>query len=287
MKTLLVPVDFTDNALRSLEFAIEIARIANASVLTCHIYELSAVTPGLAEIVRKEFRLEEQAKMNSFLNRVDYKGVAVKTLLREGDTVSEICSIIAEKEIALVVMGTGGGKSLVKKVFGTTAQAIAKKGLCPVLVIPAKAEIKAIESIVYAADFENGDEVSTSQLLKLKELFQASLIFLHIESEKQPNYIDNEYIKANLQANFPNETFEFVEIKNRNVAQGIADYVQQHNTSLLAFTVLGKQLWERVLYGSVTSKLLQNLNIPMLALPENGIFLDLKKQNTAELEETV
>ncbi|MDX5438604.1 MAG: universal stress protein, partial [Pontibacter sp.] len=202
----------------------------------------------------------------------------------EGSPAFLVSKAIERYGVSLVVMGTGGGKNLMKRVLGTTAEAVAKLGLCPVLTIPESAVIKPIEHIVYAADFENGDQVTALQLLQLKELFGATLTFLHIKSESQPDYIDDEYIKESLVKQFPSANINFVEIKNKDVAEGISTYVSANNTSLLAFTILNRNLLEKVLHSSVTHKLLQKLYSPMLALPENGTLLELKQQERAEKE---
>ncbi len=284
MKALLVPVDFSDNALRSLEFAIAVARKSYTKVLVCHFYELSSVLPGLTEALRRECRKAALLDMKRFLEKVDSSNVVLETIVSEGDTVEEIGNIVEEEDVTLIVMGTGGGSSFVKRLFGTTAQKVAKKGMCPVLVIPDTTAIRPIESIVYAADFENGDEVTAMQLLKVTALFNASLTFLHVKSERQPDYIDDAAIKENLIRHFPYQPFSFVEIKSRHIAEGISCYVQAHNTSLLAFTILNKPLWEKVEYGSVTKKLLQQLKTPMLALPENGVLLELQYQHAYETD---
>ncbi|MDX5421044.1 MAG: universal stress protein [Hymenobacteraceae bacterium] len=282
MKTLLVPVDFSDNALQALNYAVDLAAKSRSRVLVCHVFETKAVLPGLASYVKGEFRRDAEQDMRSFVERIDMGNVPVETVVVEGDTVREVTRLMEENGVTLVVMGTGGGKSLAKKMFGTTAEAIAKKGLCPVLVIPQGAAVTPITNIVYAADFENGDEVTTMQLLQVKDIFNANLTFLHIKSSRQPDHIDDEYIKENLRRNFPQVDFNFVEIRNDNVAEGIADYVKANDISLLAFTMLSRHVLERVTHISVTSKLLHNLKVPMLAFPENGTLLDLKDEERAE-----
>lgn len=285
MKTFLVPVDFTDNALRALEYALDLATEGGANhVVVLHAYDGRAVVPGFSDTIRHESQVEAEQKMKRFLDKVSARQVALDVVIREGSPASVISRAIESYGVSLVVMGTGGGKSLMKRVLGTTAEAVSRLGLCPVLTIPENAVIKPIEHIVYAADFENGDQVTALQLLQLKELFGATLTFLHIKSESQPDYIDDEYIKESLVKQFPSANINFVEIKNKDVAEGISTYVSANNTSLLAFTILNRNLLEKVLHSSVTHKLLQKLYIPMLALPENGTLLELKQQERAERE---
>lgn len=282
MKTFLVPVDFSSNSLKAFEYALDLALRSNARVIVLHIYQMEQVLPGLSQVVQEESEKEARQKMIVFLAKTDLRNVKIDTVLKEGSVVAEINRIVSGTGVSLIIMGTGGGKNFAKRVFGTTTEAVAKRSLCPVIAIPEQAVIKPIKNIVYAADFENGDQVTTLQLLQLKNLFDATLTFLHIKSDKQPDYIDDDYIKKSLVEQFPEADLEFVEIRNKNVAEGIANFVQTSDTSLLAFTMLNKQLWEKVMYGSVTAKLFRNLKVPMLALPENGTILDLQQVESSQ-----
>ncbi|WP_179223078.1 universal stress protein [Pontibacter ummariensis] len=282
MKTFLVPTDFSDNSRRALAYACDLARRVDARVVVCHVYDKTSFLPGFNASEQQAYKEEAQQKLNDLIASANSEGVQTETLVRKGDTADEIAGAIEAYGVSLVVMATAGGKSFTKRVFGTTTEAIAKRGLCPVLALPESGTIKPIEHIVYAADFENGDQVTALQLVQLKELFNASLTFLHIKSKKQPDYIDDEYVKQGLLEQFPQAEIQFIEIANDDVAEGITRFVQENNTSLLAFTILHRHFLERVTHNSVSNKLLQNLNLPMLALPENGTLLDLKRQTDSE-----
>lgn len=281
MINFLVPVDFSDNSLRALEYAVGLAEKSGANVVVCHVQNKGSFLSGLKGAGQQDEKVEARQKMNSFLASLTYPAAAMpETILREGDTVDEIAGAIEEYGVSLVVMGTGGGKTFKKRIFGTTAEAIAKRGICPILVIPENGIMKPSQHIVYAADFENGDQVTTMQLVQLKELFNASLTFLHVKSEKQPDYIDDNYIKDSLMKQFPQADINFVEIRNDDVAEGISNYVQANDTNLLAFTILNRNFFENLTHSSVSAKLLHSLNLPMLALPENGTILNLQQRNS-------
>lgn len=279
MKTFLVPVDFSGNSVRAIEYAIDLALRADAEVVILHTLERTAILPGLDTSKSRE---EAAGKLEALIDRGNAANVPVRYIITEGSATGEIGRAIEELGVTLVIMGTGGAKNFTKKMFGTTTESVAKRGLCPVLAIPEGAEIKPIEHIVYAADFENGDQVTAMQLVQLKELMNASLTFLHINSGSQDNFIDNEYIKRELVKQFPQAEINFVEIEEKDVAEGISKYVHENGANLVAFTILNRIFLDKIMHSSVTSRLLQNLNVPMLALPENGTLLDLPKRDRSE-----
>ncbi|MBJ6118446.1 universal stress protein [Pontibacter sp. BT310] len=280
MKTFLVPVDFSENAVRALEYAIGLAAQADAEIVVLHALDTVPMLPGL-----QYSRATDDAaqKLLKLIDQVSQPNVQIKYMITDGKPVGDINKAIKDLHVTLVVMGTGGAKNFTRKMFGTTTEAIAKRGLCPVLAIPEGAEIKPIKNIVYAADLENGDQLTAMQLLQLKQLMNASLTFLHIKNGRQPDYIDNEYIKSELIKQYPEAEINFVELEHKDIAEGISNYVHEQGADLLSFTVLNRIFLEKILHSSVTSKLLQTLKLPMLALPENGELLDLQISDRVEM----
>lgn len=68
--------------------------------------------------------------MNTFLESVDNstrEAAGLQVLLEKGHIVNELCRVIANNEVALIVMGTTGGKSFLERFFGTTTESIIKK----------------------------------------------------------------------------------------------------------------------------------------------------------------
>ncbi|MEJ8803887.1 universal stress protein [Pontibacter sp. H249] len=281
MKTFLVPTDFTDSSLRALDYAFDLAKEVDARVVVCHIHD-KALVPGFSSAMDKAHKEEAQQEVNRFIGKAKNTGAEIETVIRGGNVVDEIAKAIEEFGVSLVVMATAGGKGFKERFFGTRTEAIAKRGLCSVLVLPENGPIKPIEHIVYAADFENGDQVTVLQLMQLKELFSATLTFLHVKSKNQPDLIDDEYVKQELIKQFPQADIQFVEIANDDVVEGISRFVQEANTSLLSFTMLNRIFLEQMTHNSVSAKLLRNLNLPMLALPENGRLLDLQRNANSE-----
>ena len=279
MKNILVPTDFSVPALKGLQIALDLTLKTKSCLMVCHIYHSSSAITSDWENMDQQFKREAQNEMNTFLENIDRstrEAVGLKIILKEGNIVNELCKVIEENEVALVVMGTTGGKNFLERFFGTTTESIIKKSLCPVLAIPEKFLFKPIEHIIYASDFEKQEVINMTQLLQVKELYQASLTVLHVKSEAQPDTVDDEEVKTNLRKCFPQEDFRFVQIENKEVAESLVKYVRQQKNTLLAFTIMQRPLWEKLFHNSVTSPLLHQLHVPMLALPQIGRLLNLK-----------
>ena len=277
MKTILVPTDFSVPAFKALYYALDLAQKTKYKVLVCHVYQVALGFNGDPQLASQEFRREAQKEMDNFVADIaepTRTAVGLETMLKDGNIVGELCRIIEEQDIALIVMGTTGGNNMLKKLFGTTTETIIKQSRCPVLAIPEGGSFAPIKNIVYASDFENCEEIPIGQILQVKELFESSLSILHVKSEVQPDLVDDEDIKNDLIKCYPDEKFNFVQIDNRDVAAGLEKYVREHQSTLLAFTILPRRWWESLFHNSITSRLIKNLKLPMLALPKTGKLLN-------------
>ena len=282
MKTILVPSDFSIPALKALQFAINLALKTNACLVVCHIYQVPWPATGEMDYTDEELKEEARQKMADFLEGVDNntrEALKLNIILKEGQVVENICRVIEENEVALVIMGTTGGKNILKKFFGTTTEFIIKKSLCPVLAIPEKYKFNPVEQIVYAADFEHPEEIAMMQLLQVEELFGATLTVLHIQNKAQADRGGSEEIKNKIIKYLPQEKFRLVLIENNAVADCLIKHVQKQKNTLLAFTIVQRPLWQKLFHNSVTSRLLHQLQVPMLALPQLGRLLNLRNYN--------
>lgn len=145
-KNILVALDCSKYAENSLKVAIEIAKKFNSNLFLIHVVapreeycragitgkirvkcNIDQITEDDIPIICNE--LLDMSKANAVA-----KGIPVSTILKEGKIVEEILSIIRERKIDLVVMGSRG-QSMIKKLFlGSVSGGVAKEASCPVLI---------------------------------------------------------------------------------------------------------------------------------------------------------
>ncbi|GAB2533355.1 universal stress protein [Rufibacter soli] len=278
MKIFLVPTDFSLHAKKALLFALDLAHRSNARLLVTHVYPSPKAMVGSSGTTSEEVRQQALQRMQAFLEDVpinEHLTVPLDFILKEGHIIHRLCLLIEQNNVALVVMGTQGAHSQMKKFLGTNTESLAKRGLCPVLAVPEQASLEPVKHIVYSSSLEHDESLAMYQLLQVKNAFKAQLTILHVNSEDQLDLVDDTEIKTQLRVEFPEEDFRFDTIDEEDVATGIMAYVKTHPTDLLAFTMLHHDFWDRIFLDSVTVKLLQSLHLPMLVIPENGKKLDL------------
>lgn len=142
IRTILVPVDFSEHAARALEVAISLAKAFGARIHLLHCYpiQLGGISPyGLVvpESLDRDVREAAARKLAEWRDKVSDAGVEVS------DTVTPIfpSEAIAEQAGALdadlVVMGTRGLTGLRHVLLGSVAERTLRIAPCPVLTVKA------------------------------------------------------------------------------------------------------------------------------------------------------
>jgi len=149
----LVPLDGSEDALRALETAIQIAKKFDGRITLAHIYsvtvtpvimpEPTTLTPSGVPVVTpaEVSKMAEAARevgwriLADGKQKVKSEGVQVETALREGNTVHEIIKLAKEEKFDLIVIGVRGISKLRQLLVGSVSEGVMKQASCPVLVV--------------------------------------------------------------------------------------------------------------------------------------------------------
>ena len=283
MKTLLVPIDYSEESLKALEIALNIASRLGGQLLLCHVYQPPVLLSGEHEPVfaLPEYETKKNAlrQLRTFVNIVNTNAqnkVPLKFTVKAGDVVEQLLQLIQASDVSMVIIGTRGRASIVAKVFGTTSEELVQHAPCPVLIVPGRAEISFISKIVYASALKPDEAVALRVLTQMKKHFQASLALLYVDRNGKQGQVNIAVRKNHLLHEFSDDV-AFASIKSRSVAEGVAQYVKDNKCDLVAFTVSEHGLWQDLFHSPISRQLLLKLNLPMLALPKHGKAMDLER----------
>lgn len=162
IQTILVPIDFSEEADRALEFALPLAQHFGAVVHTVHVFNeprpLSSLASSPALLAESEIsgrlaeRLPDQLKLRSPKETCH---------VRSGKPHQEIIALAQAIKADLIVLATHGQGGLKQLMLGHTAEKIIRHAPCPVLVVRAasrgpfrtSAEGIVLEKILVPVDF--------------------------------------------------------------------------------------------------------------------------------------
>jgi nucleotide-binding universal stress UspA family protein len=143
MKTILVPVDFSDVTSRVLDASKNIARALGAKLVLLHVSEpepdFVGFEPGPMAVrttVARDFR-KEHHKLEELRTQVDAESQEVLALHIQGPIVDKVLDQATEHHADLIVMGSHGHGALYEFLVGSVTSGVLRGAKCPVLVIPA------------------------------------------------------------------------------------------------------------------------------------------------------
>ena len=143
LRKILVPTDFSGCANYALPYAAAIARATRATIICVHVVEPivpAAGYSGLAEpmtIADISEQLEDSAEreLPQLAECDEFQGLEVEEVIVHGDPAAEIVRVAGEHEVDLIVVSSHGRTGLGRIIFGSTAEAVVRHALCPVLVV--------------------------------------------------------------------------------------------------------------------------------------------------------
>jgi nucleotide-binding universal stress UspA family protein len=144
MKTILVPVDFSDVTEPVVELGQRLARAMGSDVVLLHVappdpdfvgYEPGP--PSVREHMAEQFRDEHQ-QLHALKDRFTGGTAKVSALLIQGTTVEKILQESENLGADLIILGSHGHGALHQLLVGSVAEGVLRNAPCPVLMVPAK-----------------------------------------------------------------------------------------------------------------------------------------------------
>src|SRR5688572_10112980 len=146
IKKILVPTDFSKEAQLATDVSADIAKKNNAELVLLHVVEeatsnsfnVEGEVASMSETWENKIftlKLLERAKKQLAKALADPKlsDVKVRTELRIGSPFHGMRTIIGERKVDLVVMGTAGHSKLEEMIIGSNTEKVIRHANCPVL----------------------------------------------------------------------------------------------------------------------------------------------------------
>ena len=137
-KRMLVPVDFSDCSLDALEYGVSVAQRSKAFIQLLHVlepvsYGLDFTLPHVA--TREHIRTELTGRLSNLVSALTSVGVPSDFTITGGLPAESILDTAKSPSIDLIVMGTHGRRGFSHALFGSVAESVLRRSLCPVLTV--------------------------------------------------------------------------------------------------------------------------------------------------------
>ena len=140
IKRILVPLDFSANSTRALDYAHGLALKLDAAIHLIHVCEVPGMSIGSMDAYAIAYsdwsqRLGEEAEchLTEIKNRL--RGVEATTEVLFGNPAAAIVDAANANDADLIVMGTHGHGALMHVMMGNVAERVVRAAVCPVLTV--------------------------------------------------------------------------------------------------------------------------------------------------------
>jgi nucleotide-binding universal stress UspA family protein len=165
MKTILVPVDFSETSGNALKYAadfscdIDVDRIILLKSVYLSMYAQLLPSADFVQLTAVDIdaaRAEAQGQLtvigHKFIKACD-QSIKVETAISELPLLRAIHQVVEEQKPNLLIVGSGGSSFLDDSYIGGQVVAITRTSAIPVLIIPANVKYQKIEKALVPCDF--------------------------------------------------------------------------------------------------------------------------------------
>lgn len=280
MKKLLVPTDFSGNAMKAATYSAEIASRTGAVVYLLHVIE--PVTDNIRQPYSLHGKLQEEI-VNARLTELKslkatladaYPDLIIKTELARGRITTAILEFAENIQADLLVMGTQGARGLKEVFLGSVTGSTLGRTKIPILVVPFEYLMEEPDAIVFATSRYEKDRLILDKIFELAGFFNAMVhvvVFVDVDTSTADYFIYNHkqlhrYLDF-LKQTYPGISFTGELLEGKEFEATIEEYHQKNEVDIISMITYPKSFWEKLLRKSVTRKMAFHSKIPLLAIP--------------------
>jgi nucleotide-binding universal stress UspA family protein len=259
MKTVLVPVDFSETSLNAAVYAARmLTGVYGVNMILYHMYN----KPEHASATEKSLTQLKASLLDDGI-------VKIQVLPEEGsDFIHNVERLIKDNPVDMIIMGITGKNKAAQTFIGSNTLKIIKKNLCPVLIVPPEARFKQLKNIVLASDFVNEPPPAATGVIKnMLSSYYAKLHIVNVNPEHHITITEPyQQVKDKMENLFKGFQHEFYFIGLYDFRDTMNMFVNEHQVDMI-LTMPKDHNWLSELFGgSNTKKLAYQGSTPVLAV---------------------
>lgn len=279
MKKIIVPTDFSSNAKKALDFAVQIAGQAKAEIILIHACDLIDTIFKDHQTMYKEHNqiIIDKANENLLLLKYNIENtekLSVKIKLYKGAVTEAILQASEEQHADLIIMGTLGNSDLDGKIFGSKTAWIIGKTNVPLITVPLLSEFYFPEKILLTVNNFEEQPDTFKPVFELAELFNARVyiaIFTDVDSAEAVDYLKHKRsiiaFEEKLKTHYKNTGIKSVHLNGHRFEETIEEYILEQRIDIVAMVTHKRTFLESIFNRSITKKMSYHARIPLLAIP--------------------
>lgn len=280
---ILCAIDFSDFTDTILLYSIGLCKEYQASLLVTHVVNdlrtLQVHNQTSIDIQALQKTNIEMATKN-LENLIKNLDIDHDLIIRQGEPADEISRLALEQKTDLVVTATHGKSGIKRLLIGSVTEKLLKTVHCPLLVLsatkqPSGPEVR-LQKILVGCDFSPDSSLSFDYSLDLALKFQSRLYLAHVikpgdYAGKHQN-LDSlrDLLKKKLMDLIPDaypspSPPETVLLEGEPYKE-LMNFAQDNSIDMIVLGIRGHTLWENLMVGSTTDRIIRHSPCPVLAV---------------------
>ena len=287
-RKVLLPVDLTDQIHHTCTFGFHFAEQLDAEIVFLYAYytptftinssinaEINTYSLTDSESIRRIISTNnaDVENLTNLINKWIDEGKLPKIKfsfeLKEGVAEDVILDYCKREKPSLVVMNTHGRNHMTEDMFGSVTAEVLEGSCVPVLTVPFETALQPaeIKRVVFLTSFEQKDLIAIDNAISFLEKDNLEIIFIHAADKKESwDEVMLVGIKEYFASHYPTLKTDYAIIPLSGNLQDIQPYLEKEKVDLVAMNMKRRRLFARLFKPSVATKLLFNVETPLLVM---------------------
>ena len=286
-KKIISAIDFSNFTDAILAYSSSLCKIYSAKLVLAHVtidvnrlLEHNETTIDAQALQKSNIR-HAQARLEDLA-----KDLVIETeiIIGQGRPADEISRLALKQDADMVITGTYGRTGFKRLLIGSVTEKLMKTLHCPLLILHAQEhgagsstgfEIR-LRKILVGCDFSPDSKLALDYGLSLAQEFQAELHLAHAikpslyQKERQEMDALCDRLDGQLKTMVPEACRDIftpvTQLLDGEPYLALMNYATQQDIDLIVLGIRGHTLWEKLLVGSTTDRLIRHSSFPVLTV---------------------
>ena len=271
MKTILIPTDFSKNALNAVKFALAYSEKTKSKIILFNSYDNPTAELNIPfsdiHYGTQEARQGAEARMEKLMASLlkSFPNAKPKWIVQPGIASGNIVEYVKQNSIGLIIMGTTGQGAITRTLIGSTTSSVIADAPCTIIAVPPKAKFKGINKVAVATDLEKDNVLVVSESVVFAKQFQAEITFIHVQDLA---IFDVEDMLQKMVDKIKKQTkykkISFYVCCDFNIADGLDFFIKKNKPDVLSMVTHSRKFPETLWKTGWTNKMSNHISVPLL-----------------------
>ena len=272
IQKLLVPTDFSPQALNALKAAAQLARRYKADIYLLHLLEMPEVlidgpaTQHQSQLPEALYYMKlAHKKFSNILKAPFLEGIKIYETAEFDGAFEGIMTYVKKYDIDAIVMGSHGMSGIQEFFIGSNTEKVVRHSEIPVFVIKNELNIFNIRNFVFATDLQEESLDAIQEAIKFAQSEEASLHMLYVntpnrfKTTQEITYICKGFLKK-----IGQKSQKLTIYNDVSVERGILNFAESIKADLIGIGTHGRKGLAHFLNGSISEDLVNHAQRPVV-----------------------